>query len=79
MSSPSSGARRPGKTCLFRSFEIVLDSAARKAEPAANFARTDTVMMQPKHLTYLSHGQFSLCRHSSLLANKQGAVERLRY
>ncbi len=56
---------RPADPGLFRPFEIILDRTARQPKRAPDLAGAHPVMMQPKHLSYLSHGQLSLRRHSA--------------
>jgi len=41
--------------------------AAPPAWRAANLARAHPVMVQPQHVSQLSHGQLSVRRHPSLL------------
>lgn len=53
----------PGKPGGRGALEVVLDRAARHAERASDLPRADPVSGEPQHLSYLSHGQFSLGRH----------------
>ena len=67
--------QRPGEPRRGAAFQIVLDRAARHAEPSPDLARAHPLMGEPQHLPKLSHGQFSLGRHSVLLIDLDGRNE----
>jgi len=64
--------QRPADPGRPRSFEIVLDGAARYSECAPDLTRAYAVVVQTQHLPQLSHGQLSSGRHQTLLADREG-------
>ena len=62
--------QRPTQPRHFRALQIILHGTARYAQPLRDLAAARTVAGKPQHLSQLSHGQPSLCRHCPSLVQK---------
>lgn len=64
---------RQGPTQSRRScpLQIILDGTARYSQCQRNIAGAASATGKPEHLSQLSHGQLSLCRHQCLLVQHE--------
>ncbi|MCL6655622.1 hypothetical protein A6R70_25540 [Agrobacterium rubi] len=53
----------PTQPCHRSPLQVVLHGAASNAKHYSDLAATRSATRKPQHLSYVSHGQLSFCRH----------------